>query len=195
MSAVASPAGLPAPPPRVAQAGTLRPIRVLPIPQSAPPTVALAAASALPWQGSTADAARAVAFVQGTLAVDFSPAEDGHFERQATSRRDLPDPQVWAAHLAQAVVEVMTGSRPAPQLLRWTSPEVYAVLARRGAVSARRGMPRGRRATVRRVRVCEPRDGVAEACAVVVDGPRVRALAMRLVGLDGRWRIEALQVG
>ncbi len=26
-------------------------------------------------------------------------------------------------------------------------------------------------------------------------GPRVRALAMRLVGLDGRWRIEALQVG
>jgi hypothetical protein len=30
---------------------------------------------------------------------------------------------------------------------------------------------------------------------VVVDGTRVRALAMRLVGLDGRWRVEALQVG
>jgi hypothetical protein len=52
-----------------------------------------------------------------------------------------------------------------------------------------------RRAVVRGVRVCEPADGVAETCAVVVDGARVRALAMRLVGVDGRWRIEALQVG
>jgi aerobic-type carbon monoxide dehydrogenase small subunit (CoxS/CutS family) len=48
---------------------------------------------------------------------------------------------------------------------------------------------------VRTVRVCEPADGVAEACAVVIDGNRVRALALRLVGLDGRWRVEALQVG
>ncbi|WP_369126369.1 Rv3235 family protein, partial [Paludifilum halophilum] len=31
--------------------------------------------------------------------------------------------------------------------------------------------------------------------AVVIDGGRVRALALRLVGLDGRWRVEALQVG
>jgi hypothetical protein len=48
---------------------------------------------------------------------------------------------------------------------------------------------------VRGVRVCEPADGVAEASAVVVDGGRVRALAFRLVGLDGRWRVEALQIG
>jgi aerobic-type carbon monoxide dehydrogenase small subunit (CoxS/CutS family) len=48
---------------------------------------------------------------------------------------------------------------------------------------------------VRSVRLCEPGDGVAEACAVVIDGARVRALAMRLVGLDGRWLVEALQVG
>jgi hypothetical protein len=48
---------------------------------------------------------------------------------------------------------------------------------------------------VRGVRVCEPADGVAEASAVVVDGGRVRAQAFRLVGLDGRWRVEALQIG
>ena len=80
-------------------------------------------------------------------------------------------------------------------MLRWTTPEVYAVIARRAAVSRHRGLPATRRATVRRVRVCEPADGVAEASAVVVDGSRVRALAMRLVGLDGRWVVEALQVG
>ena len=95
----------------------------------------------------------------------------------------------------EALVEVMAGVRPAPQLLRWTTPEVYAVVARRASVSARRGMPATRRTVVRSLRVCEPADGVAEASAVVVDGGRVRALAMRLVGLDGRWCVEALQVG
>jgi hypothetical protein len=89
----------------------------------------------------------------------------------------------------------MSGLRQPPQIVRWTTPEVYAVVARRGAVSARRGRPSARRAVVRSVRVCEPADGVAEAAAVVLDGTRVRALAMRLVGVDGRWRIEALQVG
>jgi hypothetical protein len=171
-----------------AAGGSLRPILVLPIPASAPPPVTAG-------EPMAPRRCAGPGFVQEALAVDFSPTRDPFFDRQATPRHDLPDPQVWAAHLAQGLVEVMTGSRPAPQLLRWTTSEVYAVLARRGALSARRGLPRGRRATVRTVRVCEPRDGIAEACAVVVDGPRVRALALRMAGLDGRWRIEALQVG
>ena len=94
----------------------------------------------------------------------------------------------------------MTGVRPAPQVLRWTSPEVYAVVARRSALVARRvaegNAPRTRpRLRVIRVRVCEPADGVAEAAVVVSDGPRVRAVAVRLVGQDGKWRVSALQVG
>jgi hypothetical protein len=135
-------------------------------------------------------------YIQEALAVDFGSASDEQlFGAQPTRRSDLPDPRPWAGHIAQAIVEVMVGARPAPQLLRWTTSEVYAVVAHRAYVSTRRGAPTARRATVRSVRVCEPADGVAEACAVVVDGSRVRALAMRLVGLDGRWRVEALQVG
>ena len=179
-------------------ATTLRPIRVLPIPQHRPPVVVAEELPALPLRlpdaGSTPDARPR--YVQDALAVDFSSASDEQlFGPQPTGRGDLPDPEHWAAHLAQAVVEVMSGARQAPQILRWTTPEVYAVVARRAAVSARRATAPARRAVVRSVRVCEPADGVAEACAVVLDGPRVRALAMRLVGLDGRWRIEALQVG
>ena len=180
-------------------ATTLRPIRVLPIPQHRPPVVMAEELPALPLPaspdaGSTPDARPR--YVQDALAVDFSSASDEQlFGPQPTGRGDLPDPEHWAAHLAQAVVEVMSGARQAPQILRWTTPEVYAVVARRAAVSARRANGPARRAVVRSVRVCEPADGVAEACAVVLDGPRVRALAMRLVGLDGRWRIEALQVG
>lgn len=63
------------------------------------------------------------------------------------------------------------------------------------AVATRR--PRGLRrpAVVRRVRVQEPADGVVEACAVIVHQDRVRAMALRLRGLDGRWIVTALQVG
>jgi hypothetical protein len=171
---------------------TLRPIRVLPIPQQRPPR--LVRSDLESW--GEPPAPTGPRYVQDALAVDFSCASDEQlFGPQPTSRGDLPDPLEWAGHLAQAVVEVMSGSRQAPQILRWTTPEVYAVVARRGALSARRGPVTARRAVVRSVRVCEPADGIAEACAVVVDGPRVRALAMRLAGVDGRWRIEALQVG
>ena len=49
-----------------------------------------------------------------------------------------PTPTAWAARITTGLLEVMTGVRPAPQVLRWTSPEVYAVVARRSALVARR---------------------------------------------------------
>jgi hypothetical protein len=52
-----------------------------------------------------------------------------------------------------------------------------------------------RRALVRRVRICQPGDGIVEACAVVVDNGRVRAIALRMTGIDRRWVVSALQVG
>ena len=141
-------------------------------------------------------------FIQGTLAIDFSgdydPAQDPedreYFGPQRALSRDLPEPRAWVTHMAQALVEVMSGARPAPQLIRWTTPEIYAVIARRNAVSGRRVLV-ARRALVRQVRICEPADGVVEACAVVVDNGRVRALAIRLTGVDRRWVVSALQVG
>jgi len=168
-----------------------RPLRVLPIPDCSPPVIEPQGTDAPVWAEPRADTYR-----QDMLAVDFRAAEDeALFGPQHTPSRDLPDPLTWAAHIAQALVEVMSGTRPAPQVIRWTAPEVYSTVARRAAVSARRGVAPGRRAVVRRVRVCEPVDGVVEACAVVVDRGRVRALAMRLTGLDRRWLVTELQVG
>lgn len=140
-------------------------------------------------------------YVQDALAVDFAAASDEQFfGPQRTARADLPDPTAWSARIAHALLEVMTGVRPAPQVVRWTTPEVYAVVARRSALAARRvsqgRAPRVRqRVRVRRVRVCEPVDGVVEAAVVVQHGTRVRAVALRLVGQDGKWRVSALQVG
>lgn len=140
------------------------------------------------------------AYIQDSLAVDLASASDEQlFGPQSTSRIDLPEPGQWAGQIAQAIVEVMSGLRPAAQVVRWTTPQVYAVVARRGALAARRRASRSRtiaqRAVVRSVHVCEPADGVAECSVVVSEGERVRAMALRLAGQDGRWRVEALQIG
>ncbi|HTY73362.1 MAG TPA: Rv3235 family protein [Actinomycetes bacterium] len=109
-----------------------------------------------------------------------------------TPRAELPPPGPWAGRLVQALVEVVAGDRPIAQLVRWTDEEVYGQLRR--LVSR---APRGHRtrASVRSVHVAEPRDGIAEVCAVVHDGTRARAYALRLEGSDGRWRCTDLTVG
>ncbi len=133
---------------------------------------------------------------QETLSLDFRLCDDEDFGRQQTRSSQLPAAHPFVAKLSQAIVEVVSGQRPAPQLIRHTSPTVYAVVARRAMVSARRRQAEPRRpAVVRRVRVCEPADGIVEACAVVVSHGRVRALAIRLEGLDGRWLVTALTIG
>jgi hypothetical protein len=178
------------------EVSTLRPLRILPAPRTRPPLL-VGADEELDGGSRTSEAGHdpPSGYVQDALAVDFDLCSDDQlFGERPTRRRDLPDPRPWAGHIAQALVEVMAGVRPAPQVLRWTTPEVYAVVARRAAVSTRR-QGATRRTVVRSIRVCEPADGVAEVSAVVLDGARVRALALRLVGLDGRWRVEALQVG
>ena len=98
---------------------------------------------------------------------------------------------------AALVEELKAGSERAfTQLIAQYHQPIYSVIARQAMVAGRRRTPGPRRpAIVRRVRVCEPADGVAEAAVVVSDGPRVRAVAVRLVGQDGKWRVSALQVG
>jgi hypothetical protein len=156
------------------------------IPQTAPRIISADEA----WHGE-------VPYAQDALALDFFGARDDEdFGRQPTRSGLLPDPEPFVARLAQAVVEVVSGQRPAPQLIRHASPNVYSVIARQAMVAGRRRAPGPRRpAAVRRVRVCEPADGIVEACAVVVSHGRVRALAIRLEGLDGRWLVTALTIG
>ena len=169
-------------PPEMTRAST---VLVLPVPDDRPPVLSADEAFCCPATG----------FVQDRLALDFDDASDEVFDRQHTGRADLPDPGPLVVVLARAFVEVMAGMRPAPQVSRWASPEVYAVLCRRSAVATRRGGISRRPAVVRRVQVQEPADGVVEACAVIVHHDRVRALAMRMTGLDRRWVVTELSVG
>jgi hypothetical protein len=54
------------------------------------------------------------------------------------------------------------------------------------------GQPRG---VVRSLHVSEPADGVAEVCALVRRGGRSTAVALRLEGMDGRWKCTAIELG
>ncbi len=112
-----------------------------------------------------------------------------------TPRGALPEPAPWAGRLVQGIAEVLTLDRPLTQLIRWASPEVYDDLRQRVDLCRSQsgaGRGPGRRPTVRSVHVTEPADGVAEVCALVDDGHRARAYALRLEGADGRWRATAL---
>ena len=126
------------------------------------------------------------------------------FGPQPTRRAQLPEPRAWGGRLVQALVEVLAGDRPAGQLVRWTSSEVYDDVTALVPMPSRprpgrRALPPGAglpaRAAVRSVHVTEPADGVAEVAATVTRGRRTTAVALRLEGLDGRWQCTALELG
>lgn len=168
-------------------------LQVLPAPRHCPPGVPLPTHA----QGHEERARAVTPYVQDALAVDFTAEPDGPTAPRTSRAVHLPDPRDWAAHIAQGIVEVMHGVRPPSQVMRWTHPEVYAVVARRGSRAARRRVAPGsaHRTRVIRVHLCELTPHIIEASVVLVDGGRVRALALRLVARDRRWIVEALQVG
>ena len=115
------------------------------------------------------------------------------FDPQPTARRNLPDPEVWAARFLQAVFETLAGSRASAQLQEWTSQSVRSQISRM-TYDVRWKTAPGVVPLVKSVRVSEPADGVAEVAAVVLRGTVYSAAAARLKGFDGRWRAVALEV-
>jgi|GEM_PF-556575 len=126
---------------------------------------------------------------------------DDEFPSRQTPRTQLPDPKPWAGRLVQAIVEVVSGVRPVSQLVRWTSVDVYESVQIRmrnelvAPLPARVGSRSRFPEVVRSVHVSEPVDGIAEICAILQQGRRCRAIALRLEGLDGRWQCTALHIG
>ncbi|MCD5351775.1 Rv3235 family protein [Kineosporia mesophila] len=109
----------------------------------------------------------------------------------------LPEPRPWAAAFIQAAMEVTSGLRPPTQLIRWTTPEVHGTLVRRGTLTARalrNGNGKGTKPRLRALRVCVPRTGVCEVSAVIAEPERVRAVAFRMEGLHGRWRVTEFEM-
>lgn len=115
---------------------------------------------------------------------------------QPLRTRGLPDPGAWGRRLLIGMIETAAGQRPLHQLASLLSPAVSRGLGADFERAARDGAPHWlHRAGVRTVRAVEPTEGVAELCATVETGRRVRAIAMRLESRQGRWRCVRLQLG
>jgi hypothetical protein len=124
---------------------------------------------------------------------------DDFFGAQPAATSALPDPAPLLENLTRCVIEILAGARELEQISRWLSDEVYRHLLTRVIISSRARQARGQAAVrpsfaIGSTTVCEPRDGVVEAVIIVRGRARARAVAIRLEGLDRRWRATAIHV-
>lgn len=124
---------------------------------------------------------------------------DEFFGQQPTATATLPNPAPLVENLTRCVVEILAGARDLEQIARWVTDDVYRHLLKRVVLSARARQAKGQAATrpsftIASTRIFEPRDGVIEAVVIVHGRARTRAVAIRLEGLDKRWRASAINV-
>ena len=124
---------------------------------------------------------------------------DEFFGHQPSTREALPDPRPLLENLTRCVIEIIAGARDLEQIARWVDDAVYTKLLKRVVVSAQARQAARRPATrpvisLGNITLCEPRDGVVEAVIIVHSRMRTRAVAIRLEGLDRRWRATSIHV-
>ena len=124
---------------------------------------------------------------------------DDFFGEQRSSSSALPNPQPLVENLTRCVIEILAGARDLEQVSRWVTDDVYRHLLKRTVLSARARHAKGQSPvrptfTLGSTTICEPADGIVEAVVVVRGKARTRAVAVRLEGLDSRWRATAINV-
>lgn len=143
------------------------------------------ASRALPTPGARPAATR-VSRIRSTETPDWST--DIYCGVQRTPTAALPSAADWATVCCRGIIESLAGRRSVDQLRKHCSPEIFAGLKERAP--SRPTSP----ALLLTVAVCQPADGVAEVAAVFRTRGRAHAMALRLQGLDGHWRITDLQM-
>lgn len=98
------------------------------------------------------------------------------FDPVGARRAAEPSP-AGVRRLVEAVIDVLLERRPAEQVRRWVTREVFGLLT---AVTQRRAATRfAARSMVRSIQLHTPGPDAVESTVLVQDGPRVRAVAMR----------------
>jgi hypothetical protein len=154
--------------------------------------------TAVPRESEESEPARAFEILPSKpIRPRFVP--DEFFGHQPTARESLPDPAPLLENLTRCVIEILAGARELEQIARWVSDDVYRHLLKRVVLSTRARQATGQRASrptfsIGSTVITEPRDGAVEAVVIVRGRARTRAVAIRLEGLDKRWRATAINV-
>lgn len=136
-------------------------------------------------------------FARAYRAADEAAELNQYFAPQRTSTSELPDPETFLRNISRGVLEIFAGVREVDQLARWLTEDAYRKLVTRANLAARarsaRGIPAKRPVhQMVSVRYSSPADGIVEGVVIVRGPARTRAVALRLEGMDGRWRTTSL---
>jgi hypothetical protein len=109
------------------------------------------------------------------------------------------DPKRLAEIIAKGAVEVMAGMREASQLAEFLAEDVYLALRDRASTAKVARVSKGDLAprpafTVISSRIQEPREGAIEAVVLLQSPARVRAVTLRIVKKNDRWKIAAVAI-
>ncbi|MFT6973861.1 MAG: hypothetical protein ACJAV4_001098 [Pontimonas sp.] len=121
------------------------------------------------------------------------------FGRQWSATEDLPSAKMFALNLTHRAVEVLHGSREPGQIARWVTEDVFlsiqryvnAEVRRRSYLPAAARIQKAPKFTLSHMHLYSPRDGVVEVCVLVRQAHRSRTAALRIEGIDSRWRATA----
>jgi len=119
------------------------------------------------------------------VASTFGEEYDPEFAPKPTSSTDLPDINELIFQFIHSVVEIWAGRRNASQVQAMCHHLIFADLQRKAGQQKLIGR-------VRKIKVTEPLDGISETTVTIRYGDRLRVVAIRFEGVDGRWLCTAL---
>ena len=115
----------------------------------------------------------------------FGEEYDAEFAPKPTLACDLPDIRQLTFQFIHSVVEIWAGRRTASQVQAMCHHLIFADLQRKAGQQKLVGK-------IRKIKVTEPLDGISETTVTIRYGDRLRVVAIRFEGLDGRWLCTAL---
>ena len=115
----------------------------------------------------------------------FGEEFDEEFAPQPTSASNLPKIAPLIHQFIHNVLEIWAGRRSSHQLQLSCHYTIFSQIQRATGSLSEIGR-------VRKTRITEPLDGVCEATVTVRFGDRLRVVAIRFEGLDGRWLCTSL---
>jgi len=122
---------------------------------------------------------------------------DEFFGFQPALTSSLPDPEPLLRNLAMSVTEISAGARDIDQIARWVTEDVYRRLLHRSGLHLRADSATRRTMVrpvirVKNVIMQQVREGVIEAVVIIETAARTRTVAVRLEGMDRRWRATSI---